>query len=88
MIFWGQELLHFLQKISLTLARMAAHGLVVNNGGWPVTDAPTPYPPPQLVITYSGGRYHVDVAGEEGQDVVAPAHLLALVDKWMQENEE
>lgn len=34
-----------------------------------MTDTPTPYPPPQLVITYSGGRYHVDVAGEEEQKV-------------------
>ena len=51
-------------------------------------DTPTAYPPPQIVITYSGGRYHVDVAGEEVQDVVVPANLLALVGKWMLENEE
>lgn len=28
---------------------------------------PTPYPPPQLVATYSGGRYHIDIAGFAGQ---------------------
>ena len=32
-----------------------------------MTDTPTTYPPPQLVITYSGGRYHVDVAGQAEQ---------------------
>ena len=48
-----------------------------------MTDTPTPYPPPQLVITYSGGRYHVDVAGEEGPRVVASPGLLMVVAQWM-----
>ena len=44
-----------------------------------MTDTPTAYPPPQLVITYSGGRYHVDVAGEEGQMVVDSRLKLATI---------
>ena len=46
-------------------------------------DTPTAYPPPQLVITYSGGRYHIDVAGEEGRRVVASPELLMVVAQWM-----
>ena len=48
-----------------------------------MTDTPTPYPPPQLVITYSGGRDHVVVAGEEGQKVfVKRAEVAFCVLEW------
>lgn len=47
-----------------------------------MTDTPTAYPPPQIVITYSGGRYHVDVAGEEGQEIVEPPNLLTVIWMW------
>ena len=40
--------------------------------------APTPYPPPQLVATYSGGRYHIDIAGCSGQ--IQAANIDSLCD--------
>lgn len=53
-----------------------------------MTDTPTAYPPPQLVITYSGGRYHVDVAGEEGQKVFPNRSAMALyAHQWARDME-
>lgn len=53
-----------------------------------MTDTPTAYPPPQIVITYSGGRYHVDVAGEDDRRCLSPAQVVLFVEEWMLENEE
>ena len=47
---------------------------------------PTPYPPPQLVATYSGGRYHIDIAGFDGQ--IQAANIDSLCDiarRWAED---
>ena len=46
-------------------------------------DTPTAYPPPQIVITYSGGRYHVDVATFPFQVEVSDVeHVCTIVRGW------
>lgn len=48
-----------------------------------MTDAPTAYPPPQIVITYSGGRYWIDVAGKADRHDTANINALgAFVARW------
>ena len=48
-----------------------------------MTDTPTAYPPPQIVITYSGGRYWIDIAGKAYRLDTANINAFgALILRW------